>query len=486
VQGGGGEMESGLIDSRTQSANPDAGADLLEVPWADRRTFFVDLAATTTIGCVMGALSYPYSLVTDKVHEWWLEKTGPPDLWEDVANMCFRGGSTQWVLVAWLCCTAVGVLKALMRLEKYPSFITECKRQHVDPWLSAKVLVGCIASLCAGGTLGLEAGLGTTGAAVGHLSAAALVRGFPGLEADAAAADLRRRTYILSGIAAGFGAILPSPFIAVLLIGEAATQGVEREHPASAGEFMTGRRLPKRVLVFLVPAATFSFVVRYAMDPTPLTTNLGAQRPYDNWSALYAIPLGFVAALVGLAFLIAQGLTKKLVEGLGSRIERVGGKAVRQVALASIAGVVTGLGIYLFPLAYSSGRSAMPLTIKHRANLSTETLVGTAVVKCLTFWVGMHCGLVGGLFFPLMYIGLVTGEVSSRAFGLDPVVCIPLMVGAVPASFVTAPVTMLALPVGMFVMGPLNAIPIFVATVTSNTLLVGTGLLGKMMARRSS
>lgn len=225
-------------------------------------------------------------------------------------------------------------------------------------------------------------------------------------------------------------------------------------------------------------------MVRYAIDPAPLTSNLGALRPYDNWSALYAIPLGAVAALVGLVFLVVQALTKRAVDGLSARVERVMGKAVRQVALAAVAGAVTGLGIYLFPLAYSSGRSAMLLTIRHRDTLSAETLLGTALTKCVTFWVGMHCGLVGGLFFPLMYIGLVTGELSARAFGLDAGVCIPLMVGAVPASFVTAPVTLLALPVGMFVMGPLNAIPIFVAIVTSNTILVGSGFLGKLMARR--
>jgi len=88
------------------------------------------------------------------------------------------------------------------------SFITELKHQHVDPIVSAKVLICCIASLCVGGTLGLEAGLGATGGAMGLICAILVHKVFRPLAEDSEKADLRRRTYILCGIAGGFGSII--------------------------------------------------------------------------------------------------------------------------------------------------------------------------------------------------------------------------------------------------------------------------------------
>eukprot|EP00438_Fugacium_kawagutii_P009847 Skav209414 [mRNA] locus=scaffold1411:71044:73817:+ [translate_table: standard] len=48
-----------------------------------------------------------------------------------------RGGET-WILLCWAFCTAVGVLKVLVGLDKFPSFIDELKHQHVDPLVNLK------------------------------------------------------------------------------------------------------------------------------------------------------------------------------------------------------------------------------------------------------------------------------------------------------------------------------------------------------------
>jgi len=343
--------------------------------------------------------------------------------------------------------------------------------------------VCCIASLDVGATLGLEAGLGATGSALGYLMAEAVNKVYPPAIADPEKADLRRRTFILCGIAAGFGAILPTPFIAACLVAEIASAGSERLSPE--GEFMAGRRLPKKVLTFLVPAATFSFVARWALDPEPMVKTPGYLLPYDNWSAVYAIGIAIFSAFVGLVFLLIQASCKALTVKLGGAIERCCGKAARIILLASLGGAVTGVGMYLFPLVYSSGKSCMQPTILHAKSLSTTLLIGTALAKCVTFSMGISCGLVGGLFFPAMFVGLLGGEVASRLFNLDPGLTIPIMLAAVPGSFVTAPITMLSLPVGMFVMGPLHTVAVLMGVVTSNTLLVGTGFLQRLLRKAS-
>lgn len=309
------------------------------------------------------------------------------------------------------------------------------------------------------------------------------MKSFPSLAADSAEADLRRRTYILCGIAGAFGSILPAPFVSALLVAEVAAAGTEQF--ATPGEFMAGRKLPKKVLTFLVPAATFAYVCRYAVEPASVIAHPGYELAYDNMSAVYALGLGVIAAVVGLVFLIVGAVIKKVISKLSAAVEGTCGKAVRQILVASIGGLVTGVGMYMFPLVFSSGRSAMFPTMKHAKALSLGDLLGTALMKCITFWTGTHCGLVGGLFFPAMYIGLLSGEICARLLGLPPDITVPVMLGSVPASFLTAPMTNLSLPVGLFVMGPLHTVPIFIGVVTSNTILVGTGFLQRLLSRGS-
>jgi len=311
-----------------------------------------------------------------------------------------------------------------------------------------------------------------------------MMKAFPALAADSEDADLRRRTYILCGIAAAFGSILPAPFVSAVLVAEVAAAGTEQF--AAPGEFMSGRKLPKKVLTYLVPASTFAFVCRYAVEPVSIMKHPGYTQPYDNMSAVYALGLGVIAAAVGLVFLLVGAVLKKLTTKLGSAVEGRCGKAARQILLASLGGLVTGVGMYMFPLVFSSGRSAMAPTMAHSKELSIGDLVGTGLTKCITFWMGTACGLVGGMFFPAMYIGLISGEVCARVLNLPPDITVPVMLGAVPSSFLTAPLTNLALPVGMFVMGPLHTVPIFVGVVTSNTILVGSGFLTKMLSRGGS
>mmetsp|Transcript_43779 Transcript_43779/g.93721 ORF Transcript_43779/g.93721 Transcript_43779/m.93721 type:complete len:508 (+) Transcript_43779:125-1648(+) len=483
-EGGQDEEEAISIEEENEEASGNALKDLLDPPWADSPVFLLDLFFVLFLGVVMGLLSKPYSWIADEPELSWFTKTGPDKFLKDPATMQFCSGAPIWIPLCAAGGLAVGILKVMVGLDAYPSFITELKHMHVDPRVSWKVLVCCIASLATGATLGLEAGLGATGSALGYLTYIFMCKAFPGINADREQSELRRKMLVLCGIAAAFGSILPAPYVAAILVGEVSSAGTEQQ--AQPGEFLTARRLPRKVVVYLVPASTAAFVVRRALDDAfdhPSEVNRNPLPVYHNSAAVWALFLGVLAALVGLIFLLAQAVSKVLMTKLGVFVERRIGRAARQILLCAIAGAVTGLGMYMFPLVFSSGRSMMGTTMKNRDHLSVGLLTGTAIAKCFTFSLGMSGGLVGGMFFPLMYVGLVSGEVVGKLGidGLDPAWVDPVMMGAVPASFLTAPLTMLALPVSMFTMGPLHSIAVFVGIVTSSTILVGTGFLHKLL-----
>eukprot|EP00913_Durusdinium_trenchii_P010181 g9546.t1 len=113
-------------------------------------------------------------------------------------------------------------------------------------------------------------------------------------------------------------------------------------------------------------------------------------------------------------------------------------------------------------------------------------LFGIAVAKVVAYWACAHGGLVGGIFYPLLYFGLTIGLICEQVFGIDGRVAVPVMIGAAPGALLPAPITALAFPVCMFVTGPSQTVPILTAVVMANAILVGTGFLEKMMGGKRS
>eukprot|EP00929_Paragymnodinium_shiwhaense_P074836 TRINITY_DN38293_c0_g1_i1.p1 TRINITY_DN38293_c0_g1~~TRINITY_DN38293_c0_g1_i1.p1 ORF type:complete len:511 (+),score=104.98 TRINITY_DN38293_c0_g1_i1:82-1614(+) len=465
--------------------------DILDTPWANNVEFPIDVVAVCALGCAMGLLAVPYILAVEKIPVWWIKKTSGKEFPEDFDSLQFAAGSPTWILVCWLGSTAVGVVKVLLRLDAYPSFITELKHQAADPWQAAKVVVCCILSLCAGATLGPEAGLGSAGAAVGHIVSGFCTRF--GVQ-DAHSLDLRRRAFVVAGMAAAFGSILPAPYIAVVLCCELSSAGTEQYDETSERNRASegGRRLPLKIMTQLVPAATFSFAVKYAMDkvvdPKDDPKAPGVAIPYDQWSPVIAIGLGIIGVAGALVFLIVTAVVKGVMTKIGTAIEARCGQAVRIIALCSISGLAVGVIIYLFPLAIGSGRDTLLPSIKFAGlipgpdKLSTELYVGTGLAKTVAFAFANSGGLVGGIFFPMLFIAEILGIVCSRLLNVPFGVAVPVMFACLPAAIISAPLSMLLLPVGMFMMGPLQTVPILMGIMTANTLLVGTGVLHRLLS----
>jgi len=203
---------------------------------------------------------------------------------------------------------------------------------------------------------------------------------------------------------------------------------------------------------------------------------------YDNLMPLKAVFLGAVAAFGTLVYAIIGAVTKVLFTKMGKALDQKVGKQVRIIALASLAGLITGVLGYLVPLSLTDGKAGMAPTAKHAPTLSSGNLLAIAISKTVSFSVAAHGGLVGGPFFPVLYIGMVVGELVSRipGVGFFPNFCAPVVMVSMPAAVFPVPFTMVAFPVSFLKLGPLWCVPIFVGVITSYTLMVGTGFIKKM------
>jgi len=480
-------IEHSLNNGGNHEAPDNPFKDVLDAPYANEKTTPLDFIMVSLMGCLLGALAIPYIWCTEKIPLWWMQKAGDGHYPDAKESLEFQAGSVWWILICWGGCTGFGVLKVILGLDAYPSFITEVKHQENDPVQSVKVFICCIASLCAGATLGPEAGLGSIGGAIGH-TLAAIVNKTLCRRQDSKAKDHRRRIYTLAGIAAAFGSILPAPYIAIMLVSELSSAGTEHyKNEEAHRELAGGRSLPLKIMFYLAPAATFSFSCKYAIDKANGNVHpqipIGMMIPYDEWSSVIAVGLGVVAAFVGLCFLLFSAITKAIVTKIGNIVERCSGKRTRIIWNASFAGLIIGVLIWYMPLVSGSGRDTVQPAIKDAKYFSTQLLLFSAIGKIVAFSTSQAGGLVGGLVFPLIFIAELAGEVSARTFNVERSIAIPVMLAAVPASVITAPLSMLLLPVGMLLMGPLQTVPIFMGVMTANGCMVGTGFLQNLMAR---
>eukprot|EP00435_Cladocopium_sp_Y103_P019754 s696_g4.t2 len=380
------DMEIPMAATQTAEHQEQEGnvmKELLDRPYINKHTG-LDFLVMCFMGAILGLLSIPYCAGVEDIPKFWLRRFGPAGFVEEnlelSSQIFFRRGGASWILFCWGFCTAVGVLKVLVKLDKFPSFIDELKHQHVDPLVNLKVVVCCIASLSAGAVMGLEAGLGSVGAALGFLLWKAAEKILP--STSDTLSDQRRRIYILAGLAGAFGTIFPAPVVSVILVSEIATAGTERS--VAEEEFMTGRRLPKKVFFYLVPVAVSAFVVAYAVNyaitkshkiPPPLY-----DRGYDNLSVFTGVGLGAIAAVAVVIFLLIGALMKAIFTLVGSPLERRLGVPTRQIVTASLAGLITGVAIYLFPLACGSGKDGMMPTrsLSHADKITVAELFGKA------------------------------------------------------------------------------------------------------------
>jgi H+/gluconate symporter-like permease len=97
----------------------------------------------------------------------------------------------------------------------------------------------------------------------------------------------------------------------------------------------------------------------------------------------------------------------------------------------------------------------------------------------------MNCvGYVGGFIFPIITISLIAGVVMWQNYPYLPFgLCIGCFLSSLAGGICPMPMTLACLAIFCFFFGMYETSPIIVATMTSYTLVSGSGLFGALQAR---
>jgi H+/Cl- antiporter ClcA len=259
----------------------------------------------------------------------------------------------------------------------------------------------------------------------------------------------------LSGIAAGVGALVTAPFVAVLL-------NLELAKVRGRNVFMT--------FIPNVVASSIGFALFYAtVGSTFLDLYDTGPYEFEVWHLLAAVGLGAGAAVVMGALGLVVRATKRIVALV----------ALHPVLLAGSGGLAFGVAGVLLPMTMFGGKDQLADAIDQLPTLGAGLLLAVLLVKLVTFAISMATGFVGGPVMPSLFLGGIAGLLVHELIpDLPLALTLSTMLVAVPGSVVKAPFTMMGLVAVTVSTGPITTAPAGVAVLTSFLLTSGLGVFG--------
>ncbi len=483
-------------------------------PFATRKLFWQNWVMAVFMGLLVGSFSFCFLSAVERSTETWYGSNEDSSTYNGFPNNAlgydvsgFGQGRIWWLAVT----TAGGLLVGLFKLVTHfpqgetASFFQEIKEMHVHPRNGLRVGGAGFLSLCSGASLGPEAPIGALGGAFGTWLGHRLGASFEQVE-----------VYTLLGMASALGALFSSPVLAVILLLEIAP--IHRSRYLEVG-------------CLTYTAAAISFCAYYGMSTnshTFLKPNLGppvAGMYTMGWTLLYmivAVPLGILAAIVGILLMMVRAISGKLV----LRVQQAFGCVPRSPAALLITPMIGGLllgAIYVFtPLAIGDGRVALGAimndgyanhwkTVKGNTPASAlamfqqmyvtaqedgwpnpsssdriygiPLLIATAFMKALAFGISASTGFVGGFMFPSFFIGTAVGNIIAQLTGLNQSFACLAMLAAIPSSFSPLPLLFITLVVFGWACSAYQSAAIFVAMVTANWCVSGSGVFLRMQRK---
>jgi H+/Cl- antiporter ClcA len=360
-------------------------------------------------------------------------------------------GHLWWVAVTAGAGVLVGVLRRLLR---FPAKVAGTVAEIKDP-LGVKLAtilpyIGIsLVSLAGGASLGPEGALGKMGGGLGTW-----------VSRRKKDSDDERATNALSGMAGAYGGLLGTPILATILIIEVAT--------------LNARRFAETLVACLL-SSSIAFGIYYAIAGDTFMGSFKVPAyTYDDWHLLAAIPLGLVAAALGLITLIVVGVVKKLTARL----------AEHAILCATIGGVIFGLVAVALPLTLFTGTDQLPKIIHTGAILGAGLVIAVVFGKMLVFAVCESTGFLGGPFLVMLFIGGTAGTAAHVLIpGLPEGLAFTTMFAAVPGALVGAPFSLILIAALTTQVGSLDVAPIAIAVVTAYLAVSGSGLLMALISR---
>ncbi|KNC86375.1 hypothetical protein SARC_01471 [Sphaeroforma arctica JP610] len=430
--------------------------------------FYIDASVVFLFSIVIALFGVVYMNLVMAFPLWWYQQDGNEDFAVDPTTMQLLQGRWWWILVGTLTGLTVGTLRVLLKQTgPIPSFVQEVQTQHADPVSGIKTcLLACI-SLMGGASVGPEAGLGAFGGVMGHLVATKLCTG----PIFAKEQDLRRRLFTLCGISAAFGAFMPTAFVAVMLVMEIGMP------------FNTWGITYMRMFTFFAVAGLTAFVVytniidhTFLSDSSKLTAP-GQVLYVDEWYNVFiGMSLGVLAAAVALFYCFVGAVVKIMVQVLFKVAHKTVGHDIGFILIAALGGSLYGLFGFISPLVMGDGIEQMGVVIEQGAQIGTvDILIGT-ILKIFAYHVCIETGFVGGLFLPIVAIGINVMRIMMNETSINGALAISCGFAMIPGALVPIPVTLVVFSANTFILGPAATIPIFACVITAYFVFMAMGL----------
>lgn len=253
-------------------------------------------------------------------------------------------------------------------------------------------IVSCAFTSGLGGSVGMEAPIVSTGAAIGSNVAQSAKFGF-------------KRTIMLIGCgsAAAIAAIFKAPIAGVIF----------------ALEVLKLDLTMSSIIPLLIAAVTGSiFSVIFLGEQIEFYFTLSD--PFNHSNILFYVLLGVVTGLVSLYFTWINEKIEGRIKGISKTYKRV-----------IIGGLLVGLLVFLFPPLFGEGYTAMQSLLSgnihelleksifsqffdHHGLLFLVFLVFVLLLKAVATSVTLGSGGVGGVFAPSLFMGSITGFIFAR------------------------------------------------------------------------
>ena len=393
----------------------------LEKPWYRKLIFFA-----LVLGGVSGLLVLLFMSITD---------TGTSFFFGDTGAGWWSGN--WW----WIPLTAVGgLLVSLLRKAwkippKVPGAIALANQAWVDPAQAPQLVIISAVSLIVGASLGPSFALVVMGGGLGSWLVGRLG------EKDS---EESKQEFALTGMASGLGASFTAPLFATILTSELSP---------------TAKRNYVAAFIPQLIAATIGFAIFFSATGSSI---LGSYElpPYDF--GIHHILIGALLGILSAFVLIIFALVKKLVTSAADLINN-------PYVLGIVAGGLVGLIAFALPLTATSGSTQLATELQLSPVIGIGLITAVLFGKMFAIALSQSAGFLGGVVFPIIFIGGTAGVLVNHIFPEIPIaLAVAAMLAAVPGAFLKAPLTLIFIAVGTVGIDPTAMIPIPIAVITAH------------------
>ena len=457
--------------------------------FAQEPRFWYLILLVSAIGSFIGLVAVGFMNAADKIPSSWADNGN----FDEVEDCQYNAGKLYWIAIT----TGGGLLVGLIRWaagypDTVPGLFRDINDCHVEPKWAPLTFVLSAVSLSCGASLGPEQALGNFGGGIAT---------YIGEKFEDFFDNDDRKLLVLAGMSGAMGAIFPVPLLGVLMI-------YELGNPPR--DYMEG-------ILVLSSSALCAFVFYYwildytYVDRYDTSYVLSYTWDFDLYQCGTAFLIGIVSGAIGLTSIIFIGICRQIFGRIRFNLER--NKFLRNILPPVIGGLIIGSVNVALPLTIGDGALVIEKIIQYgyyynggapeipesvlpllpagfippegpTGSLDPHLLASTAFAKLFLLGVSMNCGFIGGFVFPMILVGVIAGVMCFQFFPYLPIgFCVSCFMAAVPGSICPMPFTLACLAIFISYNGLYQTVPIYVACVSSYTLVCGSGIFTALQMR---